>query len=84
MSYYRARDPIGRYVRATLQNTFGLGIIWCPRPCCGLGNPWQMGREPTPQSCHACGEVFLQQPYSTGEQQCWSPTGELETGDRER
>lgn len=55
MSRIKSRNPTGRFQRASLVNTFGLDVIFCPNPLCGLGNP-HGNSEPPPIACHACGQ----------------------------
>jgi hypothetical protein len=60
--YARPRQPgNGRFLRATLENTFGLSCAWCPS--CRIGNPYPVGGEPA-ATCHACGAVL--RPASAG------------------
>ena len=54
-----SRQSNGRFRRATLENTFGLSCIWCPK--CRIGNPYAAGSEP-PENCHDCGAAL--QPVS--------------------
>jgi hypothetical protein len=57
MKRFQARRASGRFVRNTLENTFGLTVEVCPH--CQQLNSRKIG-EPKPASCHACGQPLNQ------------------------
>lgn len=57
MKRFQARRGNGRFIRNTMENTFGLHCAVCPYDDCRRLNPTPVG-EPQPTHCHAC-----QRPY---------------------
>jgi hypothetical protein len=56
MSRMQPRRNNGRYERATLANTFGLGNEVCDK--CGQCHPYKKGTESPPIKCAGCGIVL--------------------------
>jgi hypothetical protein len=51
MKRHQARKGNGRFIKNTIENTFGLHCIFCPN--CGIGNPYGLAEE-RPSKCHSC------------------------------
>jgi len=58
MKHHQARRSNGRFIRNTLENTFGLSAPVCPN--CRRFNPYRLGLEPKPTHCHACGHPLTE------------------------
>ena len=58
MKRYQSRRGNGRFIKNTMENTFGLHVEICPH--CRICNPYKVN-EPKPEKCHDCGK-FLREP----------------------